>query len=55
MVVAATEARFGEKVYADIVGAVQQAAEQPAQNLTSGVMAQILKIWLRRYMQFLRC
>ncbi|MDR3289185.1 MAG: Eco57I restriction-modification methylase domain-containing protein [Peptococcaceae bacterium] len=37
IVLAATEARFGEKVYADIVGAAAQAAEQSAPNLTSTV------------------
>jgi superfamily II DNA or RNA helicase len=37
MVVAETEAHFGEKAYADIAGAVQQAAEQSAPNLTSTV------------------
>jgi hypothetical protein len=37
MVVAETAARFGEKVYADIIGAAQQAAEQSAPNLTNTV------------------
>ncbi|MCL2503276.1 MAG: Eco57I restriction-modification methylase domain-containing protein [Coriobacteriia bacterium] len=37
MVLKETEARFGEKVYADIAGAVQQAAEQSVPNLTSTV------------------
>jgi hypothetical protein len=38
MVLKETEARFGEKVYADITGAAQQAAEQSAANLTSTVV-----------------
>jgi superfamily II DNA or RNA helicase len=37
MVLKETEARFGDKVYADVIGTVQQAAEQPAPNLTSAV------------------
>jgi hypothetical protein len=37
MVLKETEARFGEKVYADIVGAIQQAAERSAPNLTNTV------------------
>jgi superfamily II DNA or RNA helicase len=37
MVLKETEARFGEKVYADILDAAQKAAEQTAPNLTSTV------------------
>ena len=37
IVVAETEARFGEKVYADIVSAAAQAAEPTASNLTNTV------------------
>jgi superfamily II DNA or RNA helicase len=39
MVLKETEARFGEKVYADIVSAAVQAAEQAAPNLTNTVAA----------------
>ncbi|AEC01419.1 Eco57I restriction-modification methylase domain-containing protein [Parasphaerochaeta coccoides] len=37
MVLKETEARFGEKVYADIIGAAQQATEQSASNLINTV------------------
>ena len=35
MVIKEAEARFGDKVYADIAGTVQQAVEKSTQNLTS--------------------
>jgi hypothetical protein len=39
IVVAMTDARFGEKVYADVAAVAGQAAEKPSESLTSAVAA----------------